>query len=226
MQPPVLQQLQEKVGKKVAFRINDNRSTLLSVRWDSKQTRVSLHRFFLDAPTAIVDDLACYIRKQRPDLSPIVKAFMEKKTETLAYSKREHEICTKGAVYDLADIYREINHKYFKNSINLKITWFGLAGIRCRSRITFGLFDSLHKLVKIHRIMDSTFFPLYVVRFVVYHEMLHHIYQPEFNLATGRRKIHTKEFMEHEKKFEEYKEANEWLKSNNKKFFKGRYGWT
>ena len=56
---------------KVQLKINNNRSTMLSVRWEPDCTKVSLHQMFLNAPTNIMQDLACYVRQEQ-ETSPLL----------------------------------------------------------------------------------------------------------------------------------------------------------
>lgn len=65
-----LDTLESLVGKKLAIRINNNRSTLLSVKWEPYVTRVSLHHMFLEAPKPVQTALVSYIRRDTRVLSP------------------------------------------------------------------------------------------------------------------------------------------------------------
>ena len=213
-------QLERAANRKVKLRINDNHSTMLSVKWEPDCTKVSMHRMFLEAPQNIMDAVACHIRKKNSVVAPKVKAYIEDKLRTLDYS---HEIdkeglSTKGNVYDLQEMFDEINATYFKNSVKLMITWFGNPSHRSRTKVTFGLYYEPLRLIKIHRMMDRRFFPEYFVKFVIYHEMLHHV-SPSYYDEKGRHKIHTKEFKELEKKFIDYERAEAWLEKHQKNFF-------
>ncbi len=73
-------QLEVYSGKKLKLRINNNRSTMLSVRWNPDLTSVSLHRMFLQAPQNVMEELACYLAKPKKGLSAAVKEFIENGT--------------------------------------------------------------------------------------------------------------------------------------------------
>jgi hypothetical protein len=214
------QEIEETVKKKVKLRINDNRSTMLSVRWEPDCTKVSMHRMFLEAPKTIMDALACHIQIENSTLCPSVKAFIDEKLTMFDYSSKldESKLYTKGDVYDLQAMYREVNFKYFDGNLNLKITWYGKAHRRNRSQVTFGLYQEALKLVKIHRMIDSSFFPEYFVKFVIYHEMLHHVCRSYYD-EDGKHHIHTDEFKKREKEYEHFELADSWMEQNYNNFF-------
>ena len=209
------QELEELAKKKVIVRINDNRSTMLSVKWEPHCTKVSLHRIFLDAPKNVMDELACHIRKKNSSATVTIKAYIEDKLRNLDYSGKvdKQKLVTKGKFYDFQAIYNHLNSAYFQESLDLLITWFGRTKVKNRSSLTFGLYHEPLKLIKIHRMMDSNYFPDYFVEFVIYHEMLHNVC-PSFYDKKGRHNVHTKEFKRLEKRYRHYKEATAWLKKN------------
>lgn len=217
------EELESRVGKKLKIRINDNRHTMLSVRWDAEITKVSMHRMFLEAPNEVMHDLATYLKKKRKRLAPSVQAYIDSRLQLLDYSHLldPSKLCTQGRVYDLVGIYQRVNERYFNNNLNLSITWFGRHHQRNRTLATFGLYYDSMKLIKINRLLDNPDFPEYVVEYVIYHEMLHHVY-PSYMGENGRRCIHNKEFKEKEKQFHYYKHAKQWIEENYEGLFHGR----
>ncbi len=212
--------LQENIKKKVHLKINDNRSTMLSVRWESDCTRVSLHRMFLEAPNNIMDELACYVRRESKSISPSVRAFIENNLKNLDYTHlvNPSKLVSKGRFYDLQAVYDKINQEYFNNELKLFITWFGKHLQKNRTRVTFGLYHDPLKLIKINRLLDSSVFPDYIVNYVVYHEMLHHVC-PSYYDEKGIHRIHSKEFKEREELFKEFNQAQSWLKQHTQYLF-------
>src|ERR1700679_3373334 len=109
------EQLESDAGIKLHLKINDNRSTMLSVKWEPDCTKVSLHRMFLKAPLNVMQALACYLKGEHKKIAPSIKAYIENSLQNLDYS---HELDlsklqTKGQVYDLEKIYCDLNHEYF-----------------------------------------------------------------------------------------------------------------
>lgn len=214
------QTLEDGSGKKLKLRINNNRSTMLSVRWEPDHVRVSVHKMFLDAPKNVMDALACYIRREDKTAHPIVKSFIENNLKNFDYSKqvKREELFQQGVHYDIRALYDEVNEHYFARELDLNITWFGEARTRALKTLTLGLYHDPLKLIKIHRKLDSPFFPESVVRFVIYHEMLHHVCPPYYD-ENGRHRIHTPEFKRREAEFEEYAMVQDWIGHHRSKLF-------
>lgn len=214
------EELESNLGKKLQLKINDNRSTILSVKWEPHCTKVSLHRMFLKAPQNIMDKLACYIRQEDKSIDPKVKAFIENGLQKLNYSsildpKKLYQV---GNVYNLKEMYDNLNREYFGQKLQLGITWFGDGMQKNRTRVTFGLYHDTLKLIKINRLLDSPNFPDYFVAYVIYHEMVHHV-SPAYVDEKGINRVHSKEFKELEAKFKYFDLAEKWLHENKNTFF-------
>ncbi|MGZ3733036.1 MAG: hypothetical protein ACXU9U_04800, partial [Parachlamydiaceae bacterium] len=68
-------------------------------------------------------------------------------------------------------------------------------------------------------IMDSPSFPEYVVSFVIYHEMLHHVCPPYID-ENGIQRIHNEDFKYYEMQFKEFKRAKNWVEKHRLSFFR------
>lgn len=212
------EQLEKRIGKKLVLKINDNRSTMVSVRWEPKETKVSLHKMFLDAPQYVVEELVGYIKKKKTDFSPAVKEFIQEGLKTLDYSHRVKELIVQGKYYNLEEIYDTVESTYFKKPLKLKITWYGKETASLRSSITLGQYHSLMKLIKMHRVLDTPKIPRFILEFIVYHEMLHDICDP-FVDHKGNSIVHTPAFKAKEKEFERFDEVERWMKRNQHSLF-------
>lgn len=213
-------ELENTLKKRLKLKINDNRSTMVSVRWDPDCTRVSMHRMFLEAPQNVMDALACYIRRDTDGIGPTVRAYIDDNVKKLDYSHEldQNKLITQGKVYDLREIYNQINNDYFGAEIDLNITWYGNSSARAKQRITFGLYQDSLKLVKIHRLLDSNKFPDYIVSYVVYHEMLHYVC-PSYYDQKGLHRIHSREFKEREEQFKNYDRVQHWIDTHREYLF-------
>ena len=214
-------ELECRAGRKLQLKINDNRSTMLSVRWEPDYTKVSLHRMFLEAPRNVMESLVCYIRRDHVELAPNIKWYIDEKLKCLDYSHQidPQDLCTRGIVYQLQPMYDALNREYFEGRLNLWITWFGRRGHRSRSRLTLGLYHDALKLIKIHRLLDSAIFPQYVVECILFHEMVHHVC-PAYHDTRGVHHIHSKEFRAEEARYRYHHLAERWLKEHPGHLFK------
>ena len=67
----------------------------------------------------------------------------------------------------------------------------------------------------ISKIFDSRHVPENIIKYLLYHEMLHIAVPVQFE--SGRRKIHSPEFKRKERLFPEYVQIQNWIKNNLKK---------
>lgn len=81
---------------------------------------------------------------------------------------------------------------------------------RGASRGLLGHFDPSHNAIVISRIFDQPHVPELALEYVMFHEMLHLRHPVDHNGV--RRRVHTREFREAERKFPRLKEAKELLK--------------
>jgi hypothetical protein len=214
------ERLETSSGLKLQLKINDNRSTMLSVKWEPDCAKVSLHRMFLQAPQNVMQALACYLRGEHKSIAPSIRAYIEDNLQKLDYSHQLDlsKLQTKGKIYDLKQIYCDLNRDYFNDELGLHITWFGKSQQRNRTRITFGLYHDPLKLIKINRLLDNPRFPDYFVAYIVYHEMVHYVC-PAYVDEKGMKHIHSKEFKEREKQFHHYERAKQWIRDNQNYLF-------
>ena len=77
------------------------------------------------------------------------------------------------------------------------------------SRTTLGHYDPSHNAIVISRLLDRAEVPRLAVEYVLFHEMLH-LKHPVEHGGT-RRRVHTKDFREHEKQFPDLARAKELL---------------
>lgn len=212
--------LGRQVAKPLKWRVNDNHSTMVSVRWEEDAIHLSLHRLFLSCPGEVFEKLAVYLNKEKGRLPREVRSYMEEQIRGLDYSHqlKKEEIVTKGAVHDLQAIYDRVNHTYFGGNLSLALTWYGVKRRRYKRRLTFGLYDEVLKLIKIHRMLDCSTIPEYVVEYVLFHEALHHVCPP-FIDHKGVSRIHHFEFKKREQLYPHYKRATEWMKTHRAAFF-------
>jgi hypothetical protein len=112
----------------------------------------------------------------------------------------------KGEHFDLEEIFEQLNGQYFDGLLGRpQLGWS-----RGASRSMLGHFDPSHNAIIVSRIFDRETVPRLALEYVMYHEMLHLRFPVDHRGA--RRRVHTKEFREAERKFGQWKEAKELLK--------------
>lgn len=115
-----------------------------------------------------------------------------------------------GDVYDLDEIFDELNQAYFRNTLPKPV----LSWSSRRTYRILGHHDSTHETVIVSRSLDDKSVPRFIVEYVVFHEMLH-IYHPTEH-RNGRRFNHTPAFRKNERKFRYFEEAESWIEQNVK----------
>ena len=111
-----------------------------------------------------------------------------------------------GDHYNLEEIFERLSAQYFDGLMGRpQLGW-----TRRPSRSMLGHFDPSHNAIIISRIFDRPQVPALAVEYVMFHEMLHLRYPVDHNGV--RRRVHTREFREAEKKFPQLKDAKEILK--------------
>src|SRR5271157_775619 len=111
-----------------------------------------------------------------------------------------------GAHRNLEEIFERLNGQFFDGLLGRpQLGWS-----RGASRNMLGHFDPSHNAIIISRIFDQPRASALALEYVMFHEMLHLRY-PVDHLAS-RRRVHTREFREAERKFPQLKEAKEILK--------------
>jgi hypothetical protein len=114
----------------------------------------------------------------------------------------------KGSVYDLDEIFDNLNFWYFREKLPKPVlTWSARETYRI-----LGQHDSTHDTIVVSRSLDAPDVPRYVVEYILFHEMLH-IHHPTVH-HNGRRYNHTAAFRRDEEKFKHYHAAEEWIEKN------------
>jgi hypothetical protein len=115
---------------------------------------------------------------------------------------------TIGTVYDLDEIFDQINEQYFRGAVpKPTLTWSSQKTFRI-----LGHHDRVHDHITISRSLDSHKVPRFVVEYVVFHEMLHIVHPTR--VKNGRRYHHTAEFRRDERNFPQFDAADKWIENN------------
>lgn len=210
------QELQNRTGMRLAVRVTDNSSTLLSVRHDvaGRSARLSLHHLFLDAPEEVRKALAHWIKYPKSKTqAPLLNAYIRSQYHKVRpKTHRRITLVTRGRVYDLKMLYAEVNAAHFSDRVKAWITWGRETGGRRRRSIRFGSYSPPENVIRIHPLLDRDFVPRFFVRYIVFHEMLHAALGVE-ETPSGRRRIHPPQFKTIEEAYPDYERAIAWMEN-------------
>lgn len=110
-----------------------------------------------------------------------------------------------GNVYDLNEIFEELNFRYFHGLLaRPQMSWS-----QGSARNLLGHFDPAHNAIVVSRVFDHVRVPRFVVEYIVYHEMLH--LKHPVKLKGSRRCVHSKQFQEEERLFPRLEEVKQFL---------------
>jgi len=113
-----------------------------------------------------------------------------------------------GKHHSLSAIYREVNERHFGNQVEIrKLGW----GAR-RSWSRMGHYDPVHHTITISPVLDSPRVPCEVIAYIVYHEMLHTLFELE-DAPDGRNRHHPPGFRKAERAYPDYESAKRFLDS-------------
>lgn len=192
--------LSEKSRCRVELIPTRNRVSMISVVFPGDgHARIRLHEQFLEAPLAVRDALAAYLRtRRRSEWVPVAE-----------YARRIHipaadratlavrRLPTRGSVHDLREIATAVNARFFNGGIRCQTGW-GTRRTRdhrrrARSRsIRYGSWSAATRTVRINPLLDDARVPRDFVAYIVFHEMLHAVVPGEH--VTGRRMDHGPSF--------------------------------
>ena len=113
----------------------------------------------------------------------------------------------RGRVYDLCALFEELNLQYFNGLMARPDLGWSLKA----ARSTLGHYDPAHNVIVLTSLLDSKQAPELAVKFVMFHEMLHLRFPTQHR--GSRRCVHTREFKQAEKQFQNFEEARLQLRS-------------
>ena len=206
--------LAERIGQPVRLTLTQNRSTMVSARQNRRTGTLELrvHRMFAAAPPRVVEALADWIRGSRSQrVAEAVARFIADNRHAIPSAPvKRTRVRTRGAVHDLAALYRAVNAEHFDNTVDCGISWGKMPVGKRRRSIRLGSFTEESNLIRIHPLLDQPFVPEWFVAFIVFHEMLH-AHLGIQTAPSGRRRIHPPAFRKRERAHPDFARAEAWL---------------
>jgi len=202
----------------------NNRSSMLFARGNAATGyQVRLHWIFRQAPDAIWCALVAYLRNKEAAAYRTIRAYIRHRHPLLVNPEqplpRTPLLQPQGHYFDLEAIYHDLNQRYFVNRVQAHITWSRRPPQRRRTSIRFGSYQERDRLIRIHRLLDQSFVPRYVVENVVFHEMLHQLIPRQY--MHGRWYVHPPEFRRQERRFLYHQQAEQWQRQHLDRLLRG-----
>lgn len=182
---------------------------------------VHMHAMFDAAPPDVHEAVASWIRSGRraPRACRRLDDWIQEGLAQLPPPKeRAERLVARGHHRDLAELLKDVLATDFAHDPSLharppRITWGRRAPSRSRGGLRLGSYDpDLHR-VRIHTALDQPGVPLWFVRYVVFHEVLHALHPPVKD-ADGRWIHHGREFRKRERAYADYRRVLVWEKEH------------
>lgn len=180
------------------------------IRWKDQQLHVSLADSLKFAPAPIAEAIAhillCKIyRKSVPEAATeAYREYMNSRETRDRLSRVRQERGQKrmdparGNHFDLEEIFKELNEAFFEGALAVPaIGWS-----RNASNRVLGHYDATHHAIVLSRFLDRPEAGFDLVRYVMYHEMLHIKHPIEYD--GPRRIIHSRKFREEEQCYPDF----------------------
>jgi len=211
--------LAQNIEKPVDLWLTDNRSVLYSVQTKDGRCRLRLHHMFTKATG---DTLLALTMLAGPLTEPRLakwarkemRAFARLHTDEIRLKKpgRRIRLKTMGLAHDLDVLMKEVVEEHMATDPAVSITW-GRWGRphRPQTKIRLGSYDPRRTLVRIHPVLDQFDVPAWVVKCVIFHELLHHTVPSK--LSKGRFIHHGADFKALEAAHPDTVRFNVWLRT-------------
>lgn len=194
--------------------ITDNRRKYLWYELCKGVIRVRLDSMFLGASKDVIKAAVECIRSgaQDKEANAVLDGFIDKtgykRLPAIRVSSRLRPV---GKHHDLSRSLSRVSKQYYANDVgHVLITWSrrGSRPIKTRDYIKLGYYYTSEHCIRIHPSLDQPWVPRYVIDFLVYHELIHHMYMP------GSRNTHDDEFHRRESLFPSKTKAEDWIANN------------
>jgi len=211
--------LRTRLRAKVAVEIHDNTHTMITFQRQRALFRLRLHHMFMAASDEVLQALADFVRHGDAEASALLDKFIERNKAYIRRMSPEQmrkriRLEPAGQHHDLGRIFDRLNERYFQSRITAAITYGPAPQVKGpRKSIKMGSYAADSKVIRIHPALDQPVVPRYFVEWIVFHEMLHHVYKTRRG-EDGRRCVHPPEFLEHERRFHDFKRAQAWEHEN------------
>lgn len=189
-----------------------------TIRRRNSRWVIRVSDFCKGAPPAVLEAvilmLGCKIMRRRPG-PEIVQAYEDfRKDPRVEEALRRRRIqrgrkrirIGAGISHSPQDIFRDINRRYFNNQVEVAaIGWGPRPSLR-----RLGHYDPVHHTITLSPVLDSPEVPDYVLRYIVYHEMLHAVF--EGPRRGGLSTDHPPEFRRAERAYPDYAKARVFIR--------------
>jgi hypothetical protein len=215
--PPLARELAARLERPVEVVFGRSRSVPVEVQSGTRGAlRVRLHHMFAQAPAEVRADLGSWMRagkRARRACARLDDWIAAQLAEEPAPPPRATVLRAGGHVHDLALLARPLLAGFFAGDFDERppphITWGRRGKSRTRRSLRLGSFEPERNLVRVHAVLDQRAVPVWFVRSVLVHELLHAALPPRPG-ADGRWVHHSRAFREREQTWPDHARSLRW----------------
>lgn len=170
---------------------------------------------FLHADEEVVAHVARYIRGEGRRASRRLDEYIHLhrrliRTVPPVERQRRLPLNSQGKVHDLQAMLGHVAHRWFPGQADgVAIAWSPAPRVRLpRRSIKLGSYSADTQIIRIHPALDQPAVPAFFVEWIIFHELLHHLFRAD--LKARNRRVHTPEFCRLERQYPRYDDAIRW----------------
>jgi len=215
------------LGRPVEVRYGEARRAVVRVERPGRVSEgrrsmvVHLNAMFARAPEEVQHALALWLRSGRRARRSclVLDEWIDRSLERLHRERpRALALRTRGNSHDLGALAHELREREFQGVFGgdlpwPRITWGRNGRSRTRRTLRLGSFDYASRVVRLHPVLDQPRVPIWFVRYVLFHELLHAALGDRTRVG-GRRSHHGPEFRRREAGYVDGQRALAWEKEN------------
>ena len=193
----------------------NNRSTMISFSHRQGRYQVRLHRLFRHADEQVLKVLARFILGRRTKDSKLLDQFIADHQDEIQASRRDRprRLKEKGQHHDLKAHLTNVATTYFGGVTDVRIGWTRIRRQKSRRRRrtvsrALATYSYEDQTIRVSPVLDAANVPDYVVDWIIYHELLHHVLP--VRRVGGKNQYHTAQFRALERAFKDFDRAKEW----------------
>lgn len=219
IKPRAVSQLNESISRQVKkpihLTVTDNTYSMISIRPSKDGYNVRLHHMFLAADAEVLAALVRFIKSRRKKAPALLRDFVTANSNKISKSPpraRRTILRPNGRFFDLKVLFDRLNEEYFENKIDCFITWGANRRVKNQNSIKLASYSDQTKTIRVNPSLDRSYVPQYVMKGIIYHEMLHHYLGVE--TRNGRNVAHSKTFRQLESRYRHHHKLQVWKKKN------------
>lgn len=203
----------------VLLELTDNTYTMISFTRRSGAYRLRLHRMFLRADEEVLVSLVRYIQGDDRRASAHLDRFIQsnrRHIREVTPQQRQGRLRLRaaGKVHDLGRLLQHVRDEFFGEAADgVAIAWAPAPRVSLpRRSIKLGSYSADTQIIRIHPALDQPLVPEFFVKWIIHHELLHHVFREDLKARRGQ--VHTPEFCRLERQYPHYAEAILWERRN------------